>query len=110
LSAFGIETGLKTRRNKAVARLKVMTPTKTLIYALALTLFVLAGANYSSGQGEKKPDKSKEEKELIARCKTKLIKKGPLPEPRNGNGGRAKSTEIIRWFPIRSRKMERSQM
>jgi TonB family protein len=60
-----------------------MTATKSLVYALVLTLLVLAGADHSSGQSEKKPEKSKEEKELIARCKTRPIKNALPKEPKN---------------------------
>ncbi len=79
-----------------MARLRV-TPTKALVYALALTLLVFAGANHSSGQGEKKPEKSKEERELIARCKAKLIKKAPPPEPKNWEWGKG---EKYRGAPV----------
>jgi TonB family protein len=80
-----------------VARLKVMTPTKTLVYALALILLVFAGADHSLGQGEKKPEKGREEKELIARCKRKLIKNGPSPEPKKWEWGKG---EKYRDHPV----------
>jgi TonB-like protein len=103
LSACGIETGLETKRNKAVARLRVMAPTKSLIYALAATLLVFAYANHSLGQGEKKPGKSKEEKELVARCKSRLIKSGPAPEPNKWEWGK---DETYRGGPVISYTIE----
>jgi hypothetical protein len=103
LSAFGIATGLRTKRNRAVARLRLMTPTKTLFYALALTLLVFVGAHHSLGQGEKKPDKSKEEKELIARCKTKLIKNGRPQGPKNRKWGK---DETYQHAPVISYRIE----
>src|SRR5260370_29691720 len=83
-----METTLKRKRNKAVPRLRVITPTRTLVYALLLTLLVFAGANHSSGQAEKKSEKNKEEKELIARCKSKLIRNGRPTKPKNWEWGK----------------------
>jgi TonB family protein len=86
LSAFGIETGLDPRDNAGGA--KVMTLRKTLLYTLGRVFLIVITANPSSGPDEKKQEKTKEEKELIAACKTKLIKKDGPPEPKDWKWGK----------------------
>src|SRR5262245_6835192 len=60
-----------------------MKALRFLIYMPLAVCFVLANASYSLGQAEKKLEKSKEEKELIARCKSRPIKKKLPEEPKN---------------------------
>jgi TonB family protein len=80
-----------------------MTLMKISICALGVTFLILAMADHSLGQGEKKPEKSKEEKELIARCKSKLIKNGPPPEPKKWEWGKG---EKYRDHPVVSYTIE----
>jgi TonB family protein len=79
-----------TGRESAAAVRMVAMPTSRKIFAsvFCLACWLLAGANSAAQQDEKKQEKSKDQSELIARCKTQIIKRNLQPQPKNWQIGK----------------------
>jgi len=75
----------------------MLTLLKIPAYLLIGAFLFSAGAASLSGQGENKQEKSKDEKELVARCKCKLIKNGRPAEYKNQKWGK---DEKYRGAPV----------
>lgn len=76
---------------------------KISVCLVGVMLLPLADVKHSLAQDQKKPEKSKEEKELISKCKSRLIKNVPPPEPKNWLWGKG---ETYRGGPVISYLIE----
>jgi TonB-like protein len=66
----------------------MLTLRKISVYLLIGAFLFSSGATSASRPGENKQEKSKDERELIARCKCKLIKDGRPAESKNQKWGK----------------------